>query len=261
MNNEMTHDEQRMYLIQNLLAEDPRYAGAAVPDDEQGRSDLLRALMNVRPPEPISREFLEIQDEYLAAERDKKGVVDAAFLPAVPADSRISLWQGDITTLRADAIVNAANSAMLGCFVPLHSCIDNIIHSSSGIQLRLCCDEIMKRQGHEEPTGQAKITPGYNLPAKYVLHTVGPIIQGAVTPDDEAMLASCYLSCLRLAQERGLKSLAFCCISTGVFHFPSRRAAQIAVKTVRDHLDRQDIKVIFDVFRDEDYAVYKELLS
>lgn len=258
----MTHDEQRVYLINCLLAEEPRYGDIELPVDEQGQKDLLRSLMNVRMPKPISREFLTVQDEYLTAERELAGTVDVNSLPAVAGNSNISLWQGDITTLKADAIVNAANSAMLGCFRPLHSCIDNIVHSKSGIEMRLCCNEIMNKQGHEEPVGQAKITPGYNLPAKYVLHTVGPIIQGAVTPRDEFLLASCYRSCLELAEKHHLTNVAFCCISTGVFHFPNRHAAEIAVKTVKRHLEEHNskIKVVFDVFKDEDYAIYRELL-
>ncbi len=189
----MTHSEQRLYLIQELLAEDSRYFGISIPSDAQAQKDLLRSLMNVRMPKPISKDFLKVQDEYLKAERDAREITDCRALPGVPSDDRIVLWQGDITTLKADAIVNAANSALRGCFHPLHSCIDNMIHSRSGIQLRLLCDEIMNRQGHEEPTGRAKITPAFNLPCKYILHTVGPIIYGHVTKKDRELLASCYL--------------------------------------------------------------------
>lgn len=259
----MTHEEQRRYLIRELLAEDAQYKSIVIPEDAQGQKDLLRALMNVRPPMPINEEFLTVQDEYLSAERDMGGVVDGNALPSLRSDKRLVLWQGDITTLKADAIVNAANSGMRGCFRALHSCIDNIVHSKSGIQLRLYCDELMNRQGYEEPTGQAKITPAYNLPSRYVLHTVGPIIEGRVTRHDRELLASCYRSCLELAAENGLESVAFCCISTGVFHFPNQEAAEIAVKTVTDFLKTQTSikKVIFNVFKDTDQQIYRKLLG
>ena len=195
----MTHGEQRIYLIQELLAEDARYRDISIPSDEQGQKDLLRSLMNIRMPKPISRDFLAIQDEYLQEERDMRGITESEKLPSISGNPRIALWQGDITTLKADAIVNAANSGMLGCFHPLHSCIDNIIGTMSGIQLRLYCHDMMRKQGHEEPTGQAKITPAFNLPSKYILHTVGPIIRGAVRKQGRAALASCYRSCLELA--------------------------------------------------------------
>lgn len=179
-----------------------------------------------------------------------RGVVDSEKLAPAGADERIAVWQGDITTLKVDAIVNAANSALRGCFHPLHSCIDNMIHSRSGIQLRLLCDKIMNKQGYEEPAGRAKITPAFNLPSKYILHTVGPIIYGHVTKKDRELLASCYRSCLALAVENGCKSIAFCCISTGEFHFPNDQAARIAVETVKSFLDEKmpPIRVIFDVF-------------
>ena len=186
----MTQNERRIYLIQELLAENPGYKHISIPAEEKGQNDLLRSLMNVHMPRPVSQEFLRIQDEYLQAERDARGVVDSASLPSVPGDPRLILWQGDITTLKADAIVNAANSALLGCFHPLHGCIDNIIHSRSGVQLRLFCNDLMRAQGHDEPTGSAKITPAFNLPCKYVLHTVGPIIYSTVTDRDCEALAS-----------------------------------------------------------------------
>jgi O-acetyl-ADP-ribose deacetylase (regulator of RNase III) len=175
---------------------------------------------------------------------------------------KISIWQGDITRLQADAIVNAANSQMLGCFAPCHSCIDNAIHSAAGIQLRDECYRIMKAQGHEEPTGSAKITNGYNLPAKYVIHTVGPIVYGKLTKKEEKQLESCYKSCLHLAEKKGLGSIAFCCISTGEFHFPNDRAAEIAVKTVEEMLPncKHIKKIVFNVFKDADYQIYKKLL-
>lgn len=259
----MRHEEQRMYLIKELLAEEMRYREFKIPSDEQGQKDLLRGLMNVRPPRTVSRKFLEIQDEYLTAERDMGELIDAKLLPSLPSDPRIALWRGDITTLKADAIVNAANSALLGCFRPLHSCIDNIIHSKSGIQLRLFCNDIMKKQGYEEAAGGAKITPGFNLPAKYVLHTVGPVIYGRVTEKECGQLASCYRSCLKLAVENGCKTIAFCCISTGEFHFPNRRAAEIAIGTVKDFLsvDKELERVIFNVFKEKDLEIYEELFS
>ena len=193
----------------------------------------------------------------------EKGITDADSLTPCPVSSRIVLWQGDITTLRCDAIVNAANSQLLGCFQPCHSCIDNIIHTMSGVQLRLACHGIMQKQGHEEPTGQAKITPGFNLPAKYVLHTVGPIIDDEVTPEAEALLASCYLSCLELAEQHNLHSVAFCCISTGVFRFPPDLAAEIAIRTVKEFLQKETgiQRVIFNVFKDSDLEIYQRLLK
>ena len=259
----MTHDEQRRYLIDRLLEEDRRYKNLAVPDGEQAQKDLLRSLMNVRSPRPISGEFLAVQDEYLAAERDALGVTDGDALAPIPSDERIVLWQGDITTLKVDAIVNAANCALRGCFYPLHSCIDNTIHSRSGIQLRLLCDDIMNRQGYEEPTGQAKITPAFNLPSKYILHTVGPIISGPLTEEDCALLASCYRSCLTLAADSGCESIAFCCISTGEFHFPKEKAAEIAVSTVKEVLSADDRirRVIFNVFSANSLAIYRRVLG
>lgn len=259
----MTHEEQRRYLIRELLAEDAQYQSMAIPEDAQGQKDLLRALMNVRPPMPISQDFLTVQDEYLSAERDLEGVVDIRSLPSLRRDERLVLWQGDMTTLNADAVVNAANSGMRGCFRALHSCIDNIVHSKSGIQLRLYCDEMMNRQGYEEPTGQAKITPAFNLPSRYVIHTVGPIVEGGVTRRDRELLASCYRSCLELAAENNLESIAFCCISTGVFHFPNQEAAEIAVSTVTGFLQTPSSiqRVIFNVFQNTDKQIYRELLG
>lgn len=259
----MTHEEQRHYLIRELLAEDAQYQRIVIPEDTREQKDLLRALMNVRPPMPVGQDFLAVQDEYLSVERDTAGVVDVHALPPLRCDERLVLWQGDITTLNADAIVNAANSGMRGCFRALHSCIDNVIHSKSGIQLRLYCDEIMNQQGYEEPAGQAKLTPAFNLPSRYVLHTVGPIVGGPVTRRDRELLASCYRSCLELAAENGLESIAFCCISTGVFHFPSQDAAEIAVKTVTSFLQAPSSiqRVIFNVFKDTDNQIYRGLLG
>ena len=234
----MKQSERIHFLNEALLAEMPQYRQEAkcIHSDEESQRYFLRCLMNVREPRALSPRFLEAQDALLGAEREAKGVVHVSELPAVPSDKRIVLWQGDITRLDADAIVNAANSQLLGCFRPGHNCIDNVIHSAAGLQLREECAEIMSRQGHEEPTGQAKITRGYNLPAKHVLHTVGPIITGPLTDDDRELLASCYRSCLKLAEEKNLKSVAFCCISTGVFRFPKDEAARIAVDTVREYL-------------------------
>lgn len=259
----MTHEEKRIYLIKQLLKENSHFRLTEIPANMQEQNDLLRSLMNVRPPQPISPDFLKIQDEYLSEECEKRGIVDGSTLPATARDSRLVLWQGDITTLKVDAIVNAANSALLGCFYPLHSCIDNIIHSRSGIQLRLFCNELMRRQGQEEPTGKAKITPAFNLPCRYILHTVGPIINHPLSDQDCKLLASCYRSCLELAAEHGCKSIAFCCISTGEFHFPNEKAAEIAIETTETYLaDHKAIeRVIFNVFKDRDLSIYKRLLE
>lgn len=258
----MDQSERRLFLLRSLLKEDPQYRDIRIPDSPEQQQNLLRALMNVRPARKISREFLDVQDEYLRKERDARGIVDGDALAPVPADSRLVLWQGDITTLKADAIVNAANSGMCGCFSPLHGCIDNIIHSRSGIELRLTCAAIMRKQGHEEPTGKAKITPAFNLPCRYILHTVGPIITGRVTESDRQLLASCYRSCLELAAAYWLESIAFCCISTGVFCFPNELAAEIAVQTVKEFLQTPTSikKVIFNVFKDLDKTIYTKLL-
>ena len=223
----MTHEEKRVYLIKSLLAEQPRYRNIGIPADMQGQKDLLRSLMNVRLPAPVSDEYIQIESEYLKEETAAKGITGLADLK--PVEEGIYLWQGDITTLACDAIVNAANAQMLGCFQPLHNCIDNCIHTFAGLRLRNTCAEIMQKQGYEESTGQAKITPAYNLPCKYVIHYVGPIVNGRLTARHEELLASCYKSCLALADDNGLGSIAFCCISTGVFGFPQRRAAEIAV--------------------------------
>ena len=259
----MNRQERCLWLIQALLDEMPQYRDTPIPALPDHRWRLLRSLMNVRPPIPATEEFLRVQDAYLQQMTAEKGIVDSALLPATAKDERLILWQGDITTLQCDAIVNAANSQMLGCFSPCHGCIDNIIHTMAGVQLRLACHEIMRKQGHEEPTGQAKITPGFNLPAKYVLHTVGPIIDDEVSPEAEALLASCYRSCLELAEQHDLQSIAFCCISTGVFRFPPGLAAGIAIRTVKEFLQKgTDIqRVIFNVFKDSDLEIYQKLLT
>ena len=254
----MTQTEKRYYLINAFLAE--RGERVDIPKDEYNQKRLLRSLFNIRMPKETSEEFLKIQDEYLQEENRRKGITDIENLHPVQED--IYLWQGDITTLKCGAIVNAANSQMLGCFQPCHGCIDNAIHTFAGVQLRRDCNDIMQKQGHNEPTGQAKITPAYNLPCKYVVHTVGPIVGGQLTNKDCELLKSCYLSCLKLAEENGVDSIAFCCISTGVFGFPQREAAQIAVDTVKKYKAEMNsnIKVIFNVFKDDDYIIYNELL-
>lgn len=259
----MTHSEKRMFLIKELLTELPQCTDMQLPDSEDEQKRLLRSLMNVRPPRPVNDKFLMIQDEYLSEEAKSKGITDSALLPASPLNSRLVLWRGDITTLKIDAIVNAANSALRGCFMPCHSCVDNIIHSFSGIQLRLACDQLMAEQGHDEPTGRAKITPAYNLPCRFVLHTVGPIVSGPLTETHRKQLKGCYRSCLELAADNKLKSVAFCSISTGEFHFPKRTAAEIAVQTVTDFLqtDKRLERVVFNVFTQEDYDIYKRLLG
>ena len=258
----MTQTERRLFLIKELLAEDSRferYFPEEMSTEEQ--KNLLRALMNVRLPAPLSDAFLKVQDAYLKQELEGKGVTDLDDL--TPMEEDIYLWQGDITTLRCDAIVNAANSQMLGCFHPLHNCIDNCIHTYAGLALRNKCHELMQKQGYEEPTGAAKITPAYNLPCRYVLHTVGPIVSTALNDEHRALLRSCYTSCLALAEENGVRSLAFCCISTGVFGFPQQAAAEIAVSSVREYKQRTGsrMKIIFNVFKDEDRRIYESLLG
>ncbi len=256
----MNQSEKRLFLIQSLLNERHSCQEQIIPADSERQKILLRGLMNVRRPMDIGTDFLQVQDEYLQAETSAKGVTDIADL--TPVQPGLYLWQGDITTLKCDAIVNAANSGMTGCYVPNHRCIDNAIHTFAGVELRLACEELMEQQGYPEPTGQAKITPAFNLPCRYVLHTVGPIINGCVTQEDKELLASCYRSCLELAAENSLESVAFCCVSTGEFHFPNELAAEIAVETVRDFLKKQTSvkKVILNVFKDLDKAIYEKLL-
>lgn len=257
----MNQNERRIFLIQELLKEDKRYEDMEIPQDFEEQRALLRALMNVRIAKNVDDEFIKVQDEYLQEETKRKGIVDIDDLE--PIKDGIYLWQGDITTLRCDAIINAANSGMTGCYVPNHRCIDNCIHSFAGVQLRLECDEIMTKQGHGEPTGHAKITKSYNLPCKYIIHTVGPIINSKLTSEDCDLLASCYKSCLELAAKNNLESIAFCCISTGEFHFPNDKAAQIAVKTVEEFMKKETSlkKVIFNVFKDMDKEIYRKLLK
>ena len=257
----MTQIARRQYLIKALLHEHPQYSKIEIPSDEQEQKILLRSLFNIRLPQSASDKFLAIQDAYLQEETKQKGITRLTDLQSV--EQEIYLWQGDITTLACDAVVNAANSQMLGCFCPNHGCIDNAIHTYAGVQLRLTCDEIMTQQGHDEPTGQSKITPAFNLPCRYVIHTVGPIIHGRPTKKDEELLASCYRSCLELAEQNGLTSIAFCCISTGEFHFPNDSAANIATQTVKEYKKEthSEIEVIFNVFKELDYNIYRELLG
>lgn len=255
----MNHTEKRCYLIQALIHENPEYRTIQIPTNSEQQQLLLRALMNVRAPKEISDEFQAIQDAYLKEDALAKGIVADDKFP-----TGISIWQGDITGLGTDAIVNAANSGMTGCYIPNHSCIDNAIHTFAGIELRNKCAEIMQEQGHPEETGLAKITPAYNLPSKYIIHTVGPIVQTATSTDLEIQqLRSSYHSALKLAAENKLDSIAFPCISTGVFHFPNLLAAQIAVDEVSKFLQQNTSikKVIFNVFKDQDKAIYQELLQ
>ncbi|HJD23585.1 MAG TPA: protein-ADP-ribose hydrolase [Firmicutes bacterium] len=257
----MTQAERRRFLLESLLHERPELSNRSIPADEQEQKALLRSLFNVRTPLPASGEFLAVQDAYLQQETAEKGVTD--FHTLRPVRDGLYLWRGDITTLRCDAIVNAANSRMLGCFLPCHGCIDNAIHTFAGIQLRLACAQQMRLQGREEEAGGAKITPGFNLPCRFVLHTVGPIVGARLTKREWAQLASCYRSCLALAEQNGIKSIAFCCISTGEFHFPPDQAAEIAIQTVQEYKEQthSHIEVIFNVFKQSDERIYRRLLG
>lgn len=258
--NEMSQEERRRWLIQRLLEESPYYRNYRIPEEEREQKVLLRSLMNVRMPGEIDQEFLAAQDVYLQQVNREKGIVMLDEMQEVQPD--LYIWQGDITRLQTGAIVNAANSGMTGCYQPCHNCIDNCIHTYAGIQLRNYCNDLMQKQGKEEPTGQAKITPAFNLPCDYVIHTVGPIVEGFLRKKHEELLASCYRSCLKMADENGVQSIAFCCISTGVFLFPNRKAAEIAVQTVKKYKEdtKSSIKVIFNVFKEEDLKIYHEIL-
>lgn len=257
----MTQAERLVFLIQYLQSEQPKYRNIPIPEDISQQKSVLRTLMNIRPPKAISSDVRKVQNAYLSEEIKQKGITD--FKELLPVRDGIYLWQGDITTLRCDAIVNAANAEMLGCFCPCHGCIDNAIHTYAGVELRLECAEIMKKQGFAEPVGRAKITKAYNLPCRYVIHTVGPMIYDNVTKRDEELLASCYRSCLEIAKQNNIQSIAFCCISTGEYHFPNRRGAEIAIRTVTDYRKQTNskIEVIFNVFKDMDYEIYRELLG
>lgn len=257
----MDKEEQLDFLIQYLI--DERNESIDVPNDLQSKKNLFRSLMNIRMPSRISEEFLKVQDDYLTNETLNKDLTSVEDIKKVKG--KIALWQGDITTLKADAIVNAANSKLLGCFIPMHNCIDNVIHSAAGIQLREECNTIMKIQDKDEGIGKAKITGAYNLPSKHVIHTVGPAIAQGMLPSksDCEDLASCYNSCLDIASQNNLDSLAFCCISTGIFNFPQDLAAEIAITTVEEYLKSNETSlnnVIFNVFTDRDYLIYKNLL-
>ena len=258
----MNQTERRVWLINTLLNERPDGRDFAVPAEASEQRDLLRALMNVRSPEALATETLNVQDAYLQQRlAERGGATDASTLPY---RNRIAVWCGDITLLKADAIVNAANSQMLGCFVPGHHCIDNAIHTYAGMQLRLMCASLMCKQGHEEPTAHVKVTPAFNLPSSHIFHTVGPIVPShAPGPREELLLRRCYTSCLKEATRRKLDTLAFCCISTGVFGYPQQAAACVAIDAVRHHLDHNDsnLKVIFNVFLASDESIYRELLQ
>lgn len=256
----VNQNERLIFLIKYLLSENPQYEGVEIPDGAEERFKLFRGLVNVRAPRPVSEEFLEIQNAFLRQKIAEKGIVNYRAL--MPVEPRIYLWQGDITTLKCGAVVNAANSQMLGCFCPCHGCIDNAIHTFSGVQLRLECAEIIRKQGFEEPVGKAKITSAYNLPCEKIIHTVGPFVGGELTDAHCEQLRSCYRECLKTVVQNGIKSVAFCCISTGEFHFPNEKAAQIAVETVCGFLQSNDnIEVIFNVFKDSDFRIYDKLLG
>lgn len=267
----MTREQKVDRLIRLLIEENPSYGVIQEPVNYEEKRRLLRSLMNVRWPGEASEEYLRLQDELLGEEAKEKGIVRPEELPVVSEEypcedlrnpDRIVLWRGDITRLAADAIVNAANSQLLGCFVPCHGCIDNAIHSAAGIQLRNECARLMDQQGREEATGRAKITGGYNLPARHVIHTVGPIVGTRVTKQQEEELRDCYRSCMKLADQEGLSSIAFCCISTGEFHFPNKLAAQIALDTIDRMLTASGLeKVIINVFKEEDLHIYQKLLQ
>lgn len=256
----MNQTERRKYLIEYLLNEQSKYEHTGIPNVEGEQKKLLRSLMNVRMPAPISQEFRTIQDEYLTEVRKEKQSVSIDEMDELQTD--IYLWRGDITRLSVGAIINAANSGMTGCYHPCHNCIDNCIHTYAGVQLRNKCAEMMETQGYEEKIGSAKITSAYNLPCEYVIHTVGPIVEGTLNNRHKEQLRSCYKSCLRIADENSVKSIAFCCISTGVFMFPNVEAANIAVNTVQEYKKRigSQIKVVFNAFKEEDEIIYEKLL-
>lgn len=251
---------ERLKMLLHFLLEERGEVTENIPTRLEEQAQLVRGLMNMRAAAPVPEDVLAVQDAYLQALTADKGIIQVEDLE--PVTPGYYLWQGDITTLAADAIVNAANAHMRGCFIPGHHCIDNAIHTFAGMQLRVTCDAMMRAQGHEEPTGMAKITPAYNLPSRYIIHTVGPILGARLTKEDERLLAQAYTACLRLADAHALRSIAFCCISTGVFRFPNDRAADIAIETVRTYkaTTQSEIKVIFNVFKDNDLALYTERL-
>ena len=264
-----TTQEQRLdYLVEEFKTDSGEYKNLRTPADPEGKRRILRSLMNIRMPRELPDEVLAVQDEYLSGRAEEKGIVRLSDIPIIR--DGLSIWQGDITRLEVDAIVNAANSQMLGCFVPMHTCIDNCIHTFAGVQLRAECnrqmDQLRIRYGrdYEQPTAVPMLTDAYNLPAKKVIHVVGPIVQGDLTRELENDLASCYSNVLDMCEENGLRSVAFCCISTGVFSFPNRRACEIAVGTVEEWLEKHPSsveRVVFNVFKDEDRRYYEERLS
>ena len=263
-----SQEERLEYLVEEFKKDSGEYAGLETPADPISRRQLLRSLMNIRMPRKLDESVLAVQDEYLRERIRENGIVSLADIPEIK--DGMSLWQGDITRVAADAIVNAANSQMLGCFIPMHTCIDNCIHTYAGVQLRAECSRKMEQlrarfgRDYEQPTGVPMLTEGYNLPAKKVIHVVGPIVQSALTPELEQDLEDCYRNTLELCAENGLKSVAFCCISTGVFRFPNKRAAEIAVKTVTDWMKEHPgvmERVIFNVFKEEDRVLYEGLLG
>lgn len=256
----MNQQQRLNYLLQYFLTESPQGKHIPLPKNTHDQKNLLRSLMNIRPPLPIKNQILEVQNTYLQEELHDKIVSLSSLTPIKP---NLYLWQGDITTLGVDAIVNAANSDMLGCFQPCHSCIDNIIHTYAGVQLRIACHEIMFLQGKQETTGNAKITSAYNLPSNYVIHTVGPIVRTTLDTHHKEGLQKCYESCLHLALDKKLHSIAFCCISTGEFHFPQDVACDIATETVATFLKKHpnQLDVIFNVFKDEDLKLYEAKLT
>lgn len=255
----MSQQEKLNYLISYMQRE--KNEKEIVPENFDEGFEVFRGLANERPANPVTEEFIEIQDAFLREYNDE-GVTD--FETLTPVSRNLYLWQGDITTLKADAIVNAANPDMLGCLIPNHNCIDNIIHTKAGVELRLECAEMMEAQGRKEAVGRAKITSGYNLPADHVVHTVGPYVRdGKVSPMKEDLLKKCYTSCLKLADQKGFSNIAFCSISTGVFGFPKEAAAEIAVGTVKKYLQNTQtgLDVIFNVFDDEDLEIYRKHLT
>ena len=275
MSNSKTQEERLDYLVEEFKADSDEYKDLQTSKSVEEKRRILRSLMNIRMPKEISSEILKVQDEYLSERAVEKGIVNLSDIPVIR--DGLSIWQGDITRLSVDAIVNAANSQMLGCFVPMHTCIDNCIHTFAGVQLRAECNrqmnELRIRYGrdYEQPTAVPMLTDAYNLPAKKVVHIVGPIVsqgtsfasQYKLTPGLEKDLADCYKNTLDMCADNGLKSVAFCCISTGVFHFPNKRAAEIAVETVSEWLRSNPGKVervIFNVFKDEDKAIYEKLI-
>ncbi len=263
----MTQDERLNFLVEEFKADSEEYKELSVPADSEGKRRILRSLMNIRMPKDLPSGVLKIQDDYLKERAKEKGIVKLSDIPV--ATEGISVWQGDITRLQVDAIVNAANSQMLGCFVPMHTCIDNCIHSFAGVELRAECNRKMEAlrmkygKTYEQPTAVPMLTDAYNLPARKVIHIVGPIVSDKLTSKLEEELSDCYTNTLDICAENNLKSVAFCCISTGVFRFPGKRAAEIAVHTVKNWIKKNPGKterVIFNVFKDEDRAIYERLV-